>query len=52
MTPFEYLRDCVKFYLRRSETHGVGLFALVNIKEGEEVLISSDNLDYVEKAKD
>ncbi len=37
MTPFEYLRDCVKFYLRRSETHGVGLFALVNIKEGEEV---------------
>ena len=39
MTPFEYLENCVKFYLRRSNTHGIGLFALVDIKKGEEIFI-------------
>ena len=35
--PFDYLKNHVKFYLKRSNTHGVGLFALVDIKEGEEL---------------
>ena len=35
--PFDYLKNHVKFYLKRSNTHGVGLFALVDIKEGEEI---------------
>ena len=29
--PFDYLKNHVKFYLKRSNTHGVGLFALVGI---------------------
>ena len=38
--PFDYLKNHVKFYLKRSNTHGVGLFALVDIKEGEELYVS------------
>ena len=37
MQPFDYLNTSVKSYARPSEVHGVGLFALVNIKKGEQV---------------
>jgi len=37
MQPFDYLNTSVKSYLRPSKIHGVGLFALVDIKKGEQV---------------
>jgi len=35
MTPFDYLNTSIKSYQRVSTLHGVGLFALYNIKQGE-----------------
>ena len=37
MQPFDFLNSCVKSYARPSKVHGVGLFALVDIKKGEYV---------------
>lgn len=37
MQLFDYLNNSIKSYLRVSKIQGVGLFALVNIKKGEEV---------------
>lgn len=37
MNPFDYLNTSVKSYQRTSSVHGVGLFALVDIKKGEQV---------------
>ena len=37
MKPFDYLNTSVKSYGRASKVHGIGLFALVDIKEGEQV---------------
>ena len=37
MQPFDYLNTSVKSYGRASKVHGIGLFALVDIKEGEQV---------------
>ena len=37
MNPFDYLNTSVKSYQRTSKVHGVGLFALVDIKKGEQV---------------
>ena len=37
MTPINYLKNHVKFYLKTSNTHGIGLFALVDIKKGEDL---------------
>ncbi len=37
MQPFDYLNTSVKSYGRASKVHGVGLFALVDIKKGEQV---------------
>jgi hypothetical protein len=37
MNPFDYLNTSVKSYQRTSKIHGVGLFALVDIKKGEQV---------------
>tara|TARA_B110000211_G_scaffold122977_1_gene141862 strand:- start:866 stop:1285 length:420 start_codon:yes stop_codon:yes gene_type:complete len=37
MTPFDYLNTSIKSYQRVSSLHGVGLFALVDIKKGEQV---------------
>ena len=37
MQLFDYLNNSIKSYLRVSIIQGVGLFALVNIKKGEEV---------------
>lgn len=37
MQPFDYLNTSVKSYVRPSNVHGIGLFALVDIKKGEEV---------------
>lgn len=37
MKPFDYLNTSIKSYQRASSVHGVGLFALVDIKEGEQV---------------
>jgi hypothetical protein len=37
MTPFEYISTSIKSYQRSSPVHGVGLFALRDIKKGEEV---------------
>lgn len=37
MTPFDYLKTSVKSYLKPSKVHGIGLFALVDIKKGEVV---------------
>ena len=37
MKPFDYLNTSVKSYQRPSKVRGVGLFALMNIKKGEEV---------------
>ena len=35
MTPFDYLNTSVKSYQRVSTLHGIGLFALFDIKKGE-----------------
>ena len=35
MTPFEYIRDCVITRIKPSGVHGVGVFAIKNIKKGE-----------------
>ncbi len=35
MTPFDYLNTSIKSYIRPSSMHGVGLFALIDIKKGE-----------------
>ena len=37
MQLFDYLNTSIKSYLRASSTHGVGLFALVDIKVGDQV---------------
>jgi len=37
MQPFDYLNTSVKSYARPSKVHGIGLFALVDIKKGEQV---------------
>lgn len=37
MTAYEYIRDCVNVKLKASLIHGVGVFALCDIKEGEEL---------------
>lgn len=37
MQPLDYLKNHVKFYLKTSPTHGIGLFALVDIKKGEDI---------------
>ncbi len=37
MKPFDYLNTSIKSYSRPSKVHGVGLFALVDIKEGEQI---------------
>jgi hypothetical protein len=37
MQLFDYLNNSIKSYLRVSKIQGVGLFALIDIKEGEEV---------------
>jgi len=37
MSPFNFLKNSVKSYLRTSPIHGIGLYALVDIKEGENV---------------
>jgi len=37
MTPIEYISTSIKSYQRVSPVHGVGLFALKDIKKGEEV---------------
>ena len=35
MTPFEYIRDCVVTRLKPSLVHGVGVFAIKDIKKGD-----------------
>lgn len=35
MTPFDYLNTSIKSYQRVSSLHGIGLFALIDIKKGE-----------------
>ena len=37
MTAYEYIKDCVSIKLNASRLHGVGVFALRNIDEGEEI---------------
>jgi len=37
MTPFDYLNTSIKSYQRKSSIHGIGLFALVDIKKGDQV---------------
>ena len=37
MNPFDYLNTSVKSYQRASKVHGIGLFALIDIKKGEQV---------------
>jgi len=37
MQLFDYLNNSIKSYLRVSKIQGVGLFALIDIKKGEEV---------------
>jgi hypothetical protein len=35
MTPFEYIKNCVVTRIKPSPTHGVGLFAIKDIKKGD-----------------
>ena len=37
MQPFDYLNTSIKSYIRVSKLQGIGLFALVDIKKGENV---------------
>lgn len=37
MSPFEYLRDCIKTDIAPSPIHGIGTFALIDIKAGDEL---------------
>lgn len=37
MTAYEYIKHCVNVKLDASKVHGVGVFALRNIEEGEEL---------------
>jgi hypothetical protein len=37
MSPYDYLKNCVMTRIRPSEVHGVGVFAIRDIKEGETV---------------
>ena len=39
MKPFDYLNTSIKSYSRPSKVHGIGLFALVDIKKGEQTVI-------------